>query len=246
MNAGQAFSIMNALPMGQAEDITGGLPTLVCAPHADDESLGCGGLIAQLCQRGAPPFVLIMTDGTGSHPKSRLYPAAKLRALREQETLDACTLLGLGQERVAFMGLTDTQAPVEGEAFGAAVSWLARFCDKRQIGTILSPWEYDPHGDHVAVHRIASAAAGGRRHWAYPVWGWTLADTEPVNLPPRGLRIDIGPDLARKRHAIAAHRSQYGGLIADDPDGFTLPPNLLEIFDRPFETFLRLDFAEAA
>ena len=240
MKAIEAFAIMNALPIRRPETITAGRVTLICAPHADDESLGCGGLIAQLCAATTPPFVLIMTDGTGSHPHSKAYPSDRLRALREAETLRACACLGLQADRVAFMGLTDTEAPMEGEAFEAAVRWLEAFCQRHGVGTVLSTWEHDPHGDHVAVHRIASAAAAGLHHWAYPVWGWTLADQAEVRLPADGIRLDIAGQLSQKRRAIASHRSQYGGLIDDDPTGFRLPPALLEVFDRPFETFLRL------
>ena len=55
---------------------------------------------------------------------------------------------------------------------------------------------------------------------------------------PWGRRLAIGPQLAAKRRAIAAHRSQYGDLIQDDPAGFRLPAGLLARFERPFETFL--------
>jgi hypothetical protein len=54
----------------------------------------------------------------------------------------------------------------------------------------------------------------------------------------RGWRLDIEAALPAKRAAIAAHRSQHGGLIDDDPGGFSLPPDLLHIFERPYEVFL--------
>jgi hypothetical protein len=38
--------------------------------------------------------------------------------------------------------------------------------------------------------------------------------------------------------AIAAHASQYSDLIADDPNGFRLPPELLSVIDLPYEVFL--------
>ena len=45
--------------------------------------------------------------------------------------------------------------------------------------------------------------------------------------------------LAAKQSAIRTHRSQFGGLITDDPTGFRLPPDLLSVFDNPYETFLQ-------
>src|SRR5690606_16204888 len=42
----------------------------VIAPHPDDESLGCGGLIAALAADGRAVQVVFVTDGAGSHPNS--------------------------------------------------------------------------------------------------------------------------------------------------------------------------------
>ena len=39
-------------------------PVLVVAPHPDDETLGCGGAIAQLRSQGYPVQVLVISDGT--------------------------------------------------------------------------------------------------------------------------------------------------------------------------------------
>jgi hypothetical protein len=73
----------------------------------------------------------------------------------------------------------------------------------------------------------------------YPVWGWLLAADHPLpDAPPRGMRLDIHAALAKKRQAIAAHRSQHSPLIADDPTAFQLPAELLAIFERPYEVFL--------
>jgi LmbE family N-acetylglucosaminyl deacetylase len=53
-----------------------------------------------------------------------------------------------------------------------------------------------------------------------------------------GFRLDITTFLPAKRAAIAAHASQYGGLITDDPAGFALPSALLAVFDTTYETFI--------
>ena len=55
--------------------------TLVAAPHPDDESIGGGGLIAMLRERGVAVNVVRVSDGTISLPNSIAWPSAR-RALR--------------------------------------------------------------------------------------------------------------------------------------------------------------------
>ena len=53
-----------------------------------------------------------------------------------------------------------------------------------------------------------------------------------------GRRIDITRFLPAKERAIAAHVSQSGWLITDDPAGFALPPEFLAHFRQPYEVLL--------
>lgn len=242
--AASALQAMATLPLAPLTAITGGDPVLILAPHPDDESLGSGGLIAGASAAGHPPFVLVLTDGTGSHPNSRSYPPPRLKALREQETRSAVAILGLASDRIGFLGLRDTAAPIDGAAFEAAVAAIHSTVASVGATTILAPWQHDPHCDHLAAHRMAVEVASRCRirHLAYPVWGWTLAPGTMLAGPaPHGMRLDIACHMAEKHRAIAAHASQYGGLIDDDAEGFQLPPNLLEVFSRPYETFLTMD-----
>ena len=243
VTAGAMLRAMRALPVGTPDSIAQGHPVLILAPHADDESLGCGGLIHLLSGQGNPPFVLILTDGTGSHPNSASHPAPRLRTVREAEARAAVAQLGLPAGRIGFAGLRDTAAPVAGPAFDDAVAIVCALCRAQQVAAILAPWQHDPHCDHEAAHLIATAAAGqlGIGHWAYPVWGWTLPGDRPLPGPlPSGIRLDIRNAMPAKTRAILAHRSQYGGLITDDPTGFSLPRSLLAVFEQPFETYLRV------
>jgi LmbE family N-acetylglucosaminyl deacetylase len=240
--AGAFHRAWRALTVGNLDDVTGSGTCLILAPHPDDESLGCGGLIAACVAAGRHPLVVVLTDGAGSHPSSRLFPADRLRAVRAREVRDAVACLGLPEDRVVSLGEPDTAAPHGGPGFDAVVARLGRLINREAACTaILAPWRHDPHCDHEAASLAAAAAASAAtiRHVAYPVWGWTLAADMPV---PAGVgsgwRFDISAFLPAKRQAIEAHRSQYGGLITDDPSGFQLPPALLSVFDGPFETFL--------
>lgn len=239
--ASDAIDAMQRFPLAPLAAITGNAPVLILAPHADDESLGCGGLIAAASAAGHPPYVLILTDGTGSHPRSQTYPAARLKVVRQQEARCAVAILGLPADRIGFLDLRDTAAPTEGADFEAAVAAILSVAAVIGATTIAAPWQHDPHCDHLAAHRmaVAVAAQSGVRRLAYPVWGWTLPAGTALDGPlPTGVRLDISAYAAMKQQAIAAHASQYSGLIQDDPTGFQLPPGLLDVFSRPYETYL--------
>ncbi|MFL5251309.1 MAG: PIG-L deacetylase family protein [Rhodopila sp.] len=231
-----------ALPVADLDAIIGSGTCLVLAPHPDDESLGCGGLIATCVSAGRAPLVAILTDGAGSHSGSRAYPPARLRTVRAQEARDAVAALGLPAHRLVFLEQPDTAAPHEGPAFDAVVARLLDLVwQEPRCTAIAAPWRHDPHCDHEAAAKAAAevAKAAGIRSVAYPVWGWTLpAGTALPGAPGLGWRLDISAFLPDKRRAIQAHRSQFGSLITDDPNAFSLPADLLSIFDSPYETFI--------
>jgi LmbE family N-acetylglucosaminyl deacetylase len=238
-----ALSHMRGLPRRDFSDVFATRRILILAPHPDDESLGCGGLIAEACRRGTPPIVAILTDGRRSHPNSHSYPADRLRALREKEARHAAAALGLAPERLVFLRYSDGAAPASGAAMREAAGKVADLCMQNGCDLVTAPWRHDPHCDHVAAATIAAEACrrAGARLLAYPIWGWTLPpdmqiDEEPIS----GFRLEIGSHVAAKRTAIEAHRSQYAGIIDDDPDGFQMPSHFIERFLQPTETYLEV------
>ncbi len=230
-----------ALPKIGIEPWLGGRRPLVLAPHPDDESLGCGGMIAGACASGLAPEVVVLTDGAASHPGSRDFPPARLRAVREAEAARATAMLGLPARRLHFLRQADTRLAGAGPDFEGLVERIAGIGRQVGCGLVVGPWAGDPHCDHEAAALLAAAVAA-RGGWAlrsYPVWGW-LRDGAAVFDEPRigGWRLDIARHLEAKQRAIEAHVSQYGGLITDSPAGFRLPAALLAVFARPFEVFI--------
>ncbi len=243
ITAAEAIAAMESLPLRPAAAFAEHAPVLVLAPHPDDESLGCGGLVAALCAANHPPHVLITTDGAGSHPNSRTWPPTRLASERRREAAEAVAHLGLPPGHLHHLDLPDTASPTAGPAFEVAVDAIATLATSTHARTIVATWAHDPHCDHESAHLLAAATAArlGLLHLAYPVWGWTLPPHTPLPGPtPTGHRYDITPHLAAKRAAIATHRTQYAGLIDDDPAGFQLPPGFVALFERPWEAVLTL------
>ena len=215
---------------------------VVLAPHPDDESLGCGGLLALLAQAGQEPHVVIVTDGSRSHDSPSTPPAA-LAALRQREARAAVAALGLPADAVTFLAHPDCGMPEAGTAaFTVAASALSRTLS--DADTVVVPWRRDPHCDHEATWALARAAVARLdeppRWIEYPVWAWEHASTDvaPQHGEATPWRLDISDVLDPKRRAVAAHRSQTTRLIADDPDGFVLEPHVLAHFDRSWELYL--------
>lgn len=221
-----------ALPIASLSEILAGRRALILAPHADDESLGCGGLIATACAAGMPPIVAILTDGAASHPGSAAYPPERLRALREAEAGAAMAALGLPEKNLFFLRFPDTKLA---DFIDQAVAHISALARAQHCGLLIAPWAGDPHADHEAAAAIA--AAGALPVLYYPVWGWLRRDDFAEPARP-GWRLDISESVQRKQRAIAAHASQYGGLIEDSPAGFQLPAELLSVFAQDFEVYL--------
>jgi len=243
MTAADYFAVADLLPVAGLVHMTGGGGIMVLAPHPDDESLGCGGLIATAVDVGVPASLVILSDGTGSHPHSQAYSRESLRALREEEACAAAAALGLAEGRLAFYRLPDGAVPTHGEK---AEDVVARICAEiASEGTrflfVTSP--FDPHCDHQAAYEIAVRAAkrSGARLFTYPIWARTLAPgTLLAASVPTGFRLEMASHLPKKRAAIAAHGSQTTDLIHDDPEGFRLAQNMIEMFMTSFECFIEV------
>jgi len=89
---------------------------LIFAPHCDDETLGCGGLIATSVANGADVRVVTVTNGDGyKFAISKAYKTIRITPQRcvdfayrrQKETLRALSVLGVKKSHVAFLGYPD-------------------------------------------------------------------------------------------------------------------------------------------
>ncbi len=246
MNAAAFFAAATALPFAGLDAVCGDGGLVIVAPHPDDESLGCGGLIAAARAAGIAVEVVVVSDGTGSHAGSRRYPAPVLRRLREGEARDAVAALGVVPDALTFVGLPDRSVATEGPDAARAQDAVATAAVRCRAGAVCVTWPHDPHCDHLASARLVLATRarlGAARLFFYPVWGWTLPPDTEVGAAPTGLRFDIAAFADAKATAVAAHRSQVTDLIDDDPAGFRLTDAMLANFDRPYEVLIAVEEA---
>jgi len=229
------------IPLAPEQCVTGFGTTLIVAPHADDESLGCGGVISLLRKYGQTVYIVLLSDGTLSHPNSKEYPAEKLRDLREQELIDAARILGVNEENIIFCRYPDRNVPTtRDERFEHTVENLTKMLHAIKPQSIFVPWRRDPHPDHQAAFQlINSAETLNAKIYEYPIWLQELGEKEdaPAQQEVMPFRLNISSVLDKKQEAILQHRSQITDLINDDPEGFQLSQEMLDQFNVPYETF---------
>lgn len=228
-------------PFVSLNTVSGGGDVLVLAPHPDDETLGCGAAIAELTDKGFTARVVVVTDGSRSHPGSKDYDAARLARTREAEVTEALHILTEGRGPLpVFLRYPDMAAPDDPDALERSVqSILPLMSDS--MTALWSTWEADPHPDHGRTARIAAQIGHHRpqlARWSYPIWGRFRTDDVAID-PDRIVRLLPNGHLPRKRLALAAHRTQMSPLIADDPAGFVMPNAEQEHFLTTPEVFLR-------
>ena len=202
-------------------------PVLVIAPHPDDETLGCGGVIAATVRRGDPVHTVFVTEGGASHPNCRSWSRARRAKRREAEAADALRRLGAGEEPRTFLRLPDAAMPGQGEpAHAAAQATLVGVLDGLLPALAVLPWRRDPHSDHRASWVLATDAivASGQSPaiLEYAIWLDDLGGPGDWPAPGEMEAVVLAVPRAVKRHALLAHRSQLGEGVFDDPDGFAL------------------------
>jgi LmbE family N-acetylglucosaminyl deacetylase len=192
----------------------------------DDETLGAGGLIATLRQRGVPVNVVAVTDGENAYGGD-----ASLGILRREEQENALQLLGVEREAISRFCLPDSNISEYEEALIELITPLAS-----KSTHVLAPWVGDFHPDHEACGRAARRVTNqtGAQLTYYLFWTWhratprLLDDVNLVRFP-----LDRKARVA-KVSALQCHRSQL-----HNPSGDPILTNeLLGPVWRPYEVFV--------
>ncbi len=165
---------------------------LLIAPHPDDETLGCGGTLALLRQRGCEVKVVIMTDGRQGDPLG--YSTQDVGERRQDESRAALKILGI--EDVVFMGYPDGDyrhsAQISAE--------LAQVIDSYNPQWLLMPSLLDNHRDHVRISlsllELWQQRGCRERLFLYETWG---------AIPATAI-VDISAVFTLKQQAIQCYQ----------------------------------------
>ncbi len=216
---------------------------LVVAPHQDDESFGCGGLIALKRQSGTAVKVVFLTDGQKSYGCDRI-PSSDLIAKRQQEALQALETLGVDSENVDFFNYPDGELqclnPLARQTLVTSLTQLLRRFEPEEVYVT---YRRDGHSDHEAaallVREAIAQATISPLLLEYPVWSLYQPTQFKFDLPEfkQLYHVPIQAVRARKQAAIACHRSQYVPIPPDTTGG--LPRGFLRRLSSSQEFFFK-------
>lgn len=178
------------------------------APHADDEVLGCGGVIARHVHDGDETAVAILTNAALGAPDK--YSPAEIMQLREEAR---SAHLVMGVHNTLF---EDLPAPrLDTVPMFRIVDTITRIIKRQQPHVVYIPHCDDLHLDHWAINRAAQVACRPRsgstvrRLLAYE----TPSETEWGNVRPGeafvpNWFVDISRFLEQKLRAMQCYASQ--------------------------------------
>lgn len=206
---------------------------VVVAPHPDDETLGAGGLIAEGAALGLEVLVVVVTDGTASHPG-----VAGIAERRRDEVLGAVDILAPAAS-VTFLGATDGRVREERDAIRALLTacWEGMAAET----LLVVPFSGDGHRDHRIVGALCTELAAGLsvRVVEYPIWLWHWAHASDSIVPwARFTRLVLSPEAReRKFRALGQFTSQLGDVLR---------PSFIENFTGDTEIFVNAETPQLA
>jgi LmbE family N-acetylglucosaminyl deacetylase len=137
---------------------------LVLAPHADDETLGCGGVIQKYIQSGSQVRIVIasisLSDSKRYKKETNSYGSYS-GIIRIEELKEAMRLLGVTDYHIMYVDQSGKQmydSKLDRIPRAKLVAQIERHIEEMAPSTIYIP-SVTKHQDHEALHRAAVAAA---------------------------------------------------------------------------------------
>jgi LmbE family N-acetylglucosaminyl deacetylase len=148
---------------------------LVVAPHQDDATLGCGGLILGKRLEGNPVDIVYITDGSASHLGHPTLSPEALARLRRSEEIASVVILGVDRACTHFLdakdGTLDKLSPGEREGI---VGMIAEVLLRVRPDEIFLPCRSDGSSEHDASFVLVKSAITKvnikPRLFEYPIW----------------------------------------------------------------------------
>lgn len=197
-------------------------PTLVIAPHPDDETLGCGGMIATRVAEGRRVVIVVVTDGRALFRRFGVTEPSELEvsAMRKAETLRAVEILGANPRGVRFLDFENERLA---EQRGEAGSRLEAILSELSPSEVYVTSPFEGHREHVLANeltRVACAATG--KCPSLHEYVVTLGRGQTLDaVPRRVVPMKVSAVRDRERRALAQFRSHLDLIYKGQPAPLT-------------------------
>jgi N-acetylglucosamine malate deacetylase 1 len=208
---------------------------IVFAPHQDDETLGCGGMIALKRSQGVPVKVMFLTDGRYGRPE--WVKPEDIIPYRQQEAKNALNHLGVEPSEIEFLNYTDgSLAKLPHEQRQQLIAHLVDVLKSFQPGEVYVTHGKDGHPDHEYTYEIVRCAIAQSQIPAvllqYPIWVFwynLLPLRQCFQSVANSYCLNISSVYEQKKQAMNYYHSQLPNL----------PNSLLNSFFSPYEIFIK-------
>ena len=165
---------------------------LVFIPHPDDESIGCGGLIARLCHQGIPVHLVLVSDASGAGGLPEGAGEQRIEEFRQ-----ALKHLGSSLTQECWR-LPDGGLHTCDDLPRRVQQAIARYAPT----TLVAPWLRDLHTDHSTLGRTVLEVAQTEK----PAMVRELLFYEVWSPLPATHVLDISDVWPQKKAALTCHK----------------------------------------
>jgi LmbE family N-acetylglucosaminyl deacetylase len=144
-----------------------GKSMLVLAPHQDDETIGCGGVLALQVGSKRRASIVMLHDGGDEYEELGVSRQALVES-RNEESRRAAAVIDM--EPPIFLGHPNLVAGIP-----EATDSIRRIIMEREVDAVFVPFVLDNHPDHRVTNYILGGALAdvpwNVRVFGYEVWG---------------------------------------------------------------------------
>ncbi len=211
---------------------------MVFSPHQDDETFGCGGMIALKRGQLTPVTVVFLTDGQGNGG-SKSSIKEEIIQIRKQEAESALKILGVKQSDIYFLDKPDgTLLDLHSELRQKTIEQIMELLKKYNPQEVYVPHYKDCHRDHEATYILVKEAIAQLKAEVellqYPIWIFWRAPLF-IMLKLKDIaaarKLSITEVQTQKKQAIASYNSQLESL----------PRNFVNRFLGSYEIFFKVE-----
>lgn len=223
-----------------------GKKTLIIAPHPDDETFGCGGLIIQKIQKDVEVYVLFLTKGEKSLEG---VLDQEVKKMRQKNATEALTFLGVDENHLLWLDLPDGEVPrKESKDFYVAKNRVSDMMNSLKIEEVYSTHYLEGWSDHLAAYELTMEAVKALNQeidvYLYWVWVWYYVGVKQMfslSLNKTYL-LTIASVFKQKQQALNVYfdnKTDNGELYMGK-----LPKVFLKAFEWPYEVYEKVNIDE--